>query len=477
MLEPLGVVDDLTSARAEARPLHLARPRPRAARNSTSRRCPRPTTTSSCCPGSDRARAGRPPDGARRRRPPQRHRRLGDAGRRRRAGRPGTPAANSDRRPLRRRRRTGCTAWCATRPASASTATATRARSCSPTCGCSGRSAGPRSRSSSPGRDGRRGAAAGRRLRVVATLDDAPEVPGIADIQALLDARGPTGGANRVEEVIWSSRFRMHHRVASAYRAGRLLLMGDAAHVHSPAGGQGMNTGLVDAVVLGGMLADVVCGQPPDAWLDRYGALRRPAAEQVLALAVTADRHGRDPLDAAADPAQRALSIAALPPAAARGDEPRARRRHLADDRSANADGRDRSGSAYRRRLQEPASPGPATGPGRRAGHLRRRRRRRQPLDQRPRRSGAGQRRRRRADASGARRCGTASRAHRRPQRSLVDLRGQQRQRRIDPGQRQRRGRREHEAGEEAPPEAVRARAASPSDPVRYPRSSGPASP
>ena len=85
--------------------------------------------------------------------------------------------------------------------------------------------------------------------------------------------------------MLWSSRFRIQHRVAASYRAGRLFLMGDAAHVHSPAGGQGMNTGLVDAVTLGGILADVVSGRQPEAWLDRYGALRRPAAERVLTLA------------------------------------------------------------------------------------------------------------------------------------------------------------------------------------------------
>ena len=122
-------------------------------------------------------------------------------------------------------------------------------------------------------------------FRVVAALDDAPEAPTAADIQALIDARGPASSRNRVEEVVWSSRFRLHHRVARSYRAGRFLLMGDAAHVHSPAGGQGMNTGIVDAVVLGEMLAGVVGGARPDTWLDRYGALRRPAARQVLGLA------------------------------------------------------------------------------------------------------------------------------------------------------------------------------------------------
>ncbi len=122
-------------------------------------------------------------------------------------------------------------------------------------------------------------------FRIVATLDNAPEQPGIADIQALLDARGPTASQNRIEEVVWSSRFRVHHRVAKSYREGRFLLMGDAAHVHSPAGGQGMNTGIVDAVVLGRLLADVVKGKRSDSELASYGQMRRPAATKVLGLA------------------------------------------------------------------------------------------------------------------------------------------------------------------------------------------------
>jgi 2-polyprenyl-6-methoxyphenol hydroxylase-like FAD-dependent oxidoreductase len=85
--------------------------------------------------------------------------------------------------------------------------------------------------------------------------------------------------------VIWSSRFRIHHRLASAYRDRRLFLMGDAAHVHSPAGGQGMNCGLVDATVLGQLLGDVLRGRRPQSDLDLYGTLRRPAAAQVLTLA------------------------------------------------------------------------------------------------------------------------------------------------------------------------------------------------
>ncbi len=88
-------------------------------------------------------------------------------------------------------------------------------------------------------------------FRIVATMDEAPETPSLADIQKLLDERGPQASRARIKHVVWSSRFRVHHRLASSYRDGRILLMGDAAHVHSPAGGQGMNTGLVDAVVLG----------------------------------------------------------------------------------------------------------------------------------------------------------------------------------------------------------------------------------
>ena len=111
--------------------------------------------------------------------------------------------------------------------------------------------------------------------------------------RALIDTRGPTTGVATVTDVAWSSRFRLHHRLANAYRHERLFLMGDAAHVHSPAGGQGMNTGLVDACVLGRLLATVVSGKQPESALDQYQILRRPAAEQVLRLAgrLTDRRH------------------------------------------------------------------------------------------------------------------------------------------------------------------------------------------
>jgi 2-polyprenyl-6-methoxyphenol hydroxylase-like FAD-dependent oxidoreductase len=121
-------------------------------------------------------------------------------------------------------------------------------------------------------------------VRIVATVDEAPPVPDVAFVQRLLDTRGPVSTRAVVAEVLWGSRFRVHHRVAQRYRAGRVLLVGDAAHVHSPAGGQGMNTGITDAVVLGEAL-DAVLGGAPEARLDEYGASRRPVALQVIALA------------------------------------------------------------------------------------------------------------------------------------------------------------------------------------------------
>jgi 2-polyprenyl-6-methoxyphenol hydroxylase-like FAD-dependent oxidoreductase len=119
--------------------------------------------------------------------------------------------------------------------------------------------------------------------RIVATVDEAPEQPDAAYVQALLDARGPQSERVRVREVLWGSRFRVHHRVADVYRAGRVLLAGDAAHVHSPAGGQGMNAGILDAVNLAGALVKALAGDA--AALDAYGAERRPVARQVVAFA------------------------------------------------------------------------------------------------------------------------------------------------------------------------------------------------
>jgi 2-polyprenyl-6-methoxyphenol hydroxylase-like FAD-dependent oxidoreductase len=117
--------------------------------------------------------------------------------------------------------------------------------------------------------------------RIVAPVSDAPEEPSAAFVQQLLDERGLGAGRMVVIDVIWGSRFRIHHRVADTYRAGRLLLAGDAAHVHSPAGGQGMNLGIQDGVALADALAAVLAGAP-DTVLDEYSAARRPIAQQVV---------------------------------------------------------------------------------------------------------------------------------------------------------------------------------------------------
>jgi 2-polyprenyl-6-methoxyphenol hydroxylase-like FAD-dependent oxidoreductase len=80
----------------------------------------------------------------------------------------------------------------------------------------------------------------------------------------------------------WLTRFRTHHRVVDRYRQGPVFVAGDAAHIHSPAGGQGMNTGLQDAANLAWKLAAVLRGGASDALLDSYGAERLPVAQEVL---------------------------------------------------------------------------------------------------------------------------------------------------------------------------------------------------
>ncbi len=96
----------------------------------------------------------------------------------------------------------------------------------------------------------------GNTWRMVATVDNAPQHPTVEDCQRILDERTVPGA--KVRRVVWSSRFRIQHRVASKLRQGRVLIAGDAAHVHSPAGGQGMNTGIQDAVALANALATAI---------------------------------------------------------------------------------------------------------------------------------------------------------------------------------------------------------------------------
>ena len=90
-----------------------------------------------------------------------------------------------------------------------------------------------------------------------------------------------------VERVNWFSTYHVHHRVADRFRKGRAFLLGDAAHIHSPVGGQGMNTGIGDAVNLAWKLADVLHGRAPASLLDSYESERIAFARRLVA---TTDR-------------------------------------------------------------------------------------------------------------------------------------------------------------------------------------------
>jgi hypothetical protein len=91
----------------------------------------------------------------------------------------------------------------------------------------------------------------------------------------------------KIEKVNWFSSYRVHHRVADHFRKGRAFLVGDAAHIHSPVGGQGMNTGIGDAINLAWKLAAAVAGRAPDSLLDSYEAERIGFARRLIA---TTDR-------------------------------------------------------------------------------------------------------------------------------------------------------------------------------------------
>src|SRR5262245_10015252 len=104
--------------------------------------------------------------------------------------------------------------------------------------------------------------------------------PTLEEMQAVVDQLAVPGAV--LSDLRWASRYRISHRLASHYRAGRALIAGDAAHIHSPTGGQGMNTGIQDAYNLAWKLALVVAGVAGPALLDSFEAERRPVAESVL---------------------------------------------------------------------------------------------------------------------------------------------------------------------------------------------------
>ena len=122
--------------------------------------------------------------------------------------------------------------------------------------------------------------------------------PTLSDLRAaLIEVWGTDFG---VHTPTWTSRFTDMTRQAASYRAGRVLLAGDAAHVHYPIGGQGLNMGVQDAVNLGWKLAQVVKGVSPDGLLDTYTAERHPAGARVLqnTMAQTAMARGEPRIDA-----------------------------------------------------------------------------------------------------------------------------------------------------------------------------------
>src|SRR3954451_21496124 len=136
--------------------------------------------------------------------------------------------------------------------------------------------------------------------------------PTLEEIQALVDERGPGGLAVSDPETLTSLRCQI--RSTSTYRRGRVLLAGDAVHIHSPAGGQGMNTGMLDATNLAWKLALVVQGRTADTLLDTYGQERGPVAAEVLRFSQSLVRFATAPRSLRRSVRDAALPAFRLPP-------------------------------------------------------------------------------------------------------------------------------------------------------------------
>ncbi len=120
-----------------------------------------------------------------------------------------------------------------------------------------------------------------RRRRIVAIIDKIEgEAPSLELVQSLLAERAPRG--IEASELHWSSYFRIHHRQVAQMRIGRMFIAGDAAHIHSPFGGQGMNTGLHDIWNLAWKLDLAVRGHATESLLDSYTTERRPVIKEVI---------------------------------------------------------------------------------------------------------------------------------------------------------------------------------------------------
>lgn len=119
------------------------------------------------------------------------------------------------------------------------------------------------------------------RRRIVAMIEDPKgDAPSLELVQRLIRERAPAG--LEAYELHWSSYFRIHHRVVSTLRAGRVFLAGDAAHIHSPFGGQGMNTGLQDVWNLAWKLDLYLRGLGTEALLESYSSERLPIIRHVI---------------------------------------------------------------------------------------------------------------------------------------------------------------------------------------------------
>jgi 2-polyprenyl-6-methoxyphenol hydroxylase-like FAD-dependent oxidoreductase len=104
--------------------------------------------------------------------------------------------------------------------------------------------------------------------------------PTIEDFKTAMEKLAP--GKFEILDSVWIARFRLHHRIVEKYRVGRMLLAGDAAHVHSPVGGQGMNAGMHDSINLGWKLASVLRGEKDDSFLDSYHTERHRIGTHLL---------------------------------------------------------------------------------------------------------------------------------------------------------------------------------------------------
>jgi 2-polyprenyl-6-methoxyphenol hydroxylase-like FAD-dependent oxidoreductase len=120
------------------------------------------------------------------------------------------------------------------------------------------------------------------RWRLLAVQASPAAAPTAGEVRAILETA--SRGRIRARQVAWTTRVPLQHRLAATFRSGRAFLAGDAGHVHSPAGAQGMNSGIQDAINLGWKLALADQGVASEALLDTYSQERRPVARAVLAL-------------------------------------------------------------------------------------------------------------------------------------------------------------------------------------------------